>query len=202
MSPKKIFGVLVMAVVASTALIGTSSALAESTQLCENDAGTPAECKEPMEVHYVTPEGEPGVMETSVLTFKCDILYNAEVKLGLANPVILNVPSTGLVISNCTGGCTATTLAGAETKVLKEAAELASAISTGFEIEVKCTSIIKCVYGSEGLVAHMLGPLVTGDNGHVTYSKAAVKKVKGLLCPSSATMSMLLVALHPVYIKS
>jgi hypothetical protein len=188
--------------IAAIALIGAASATAESTQLCENDAKTPAECKEPMSLHYVSKE--KAVIKTSVLTTECDVLYAAEPLLGLVTngPVILHVTAEGLVVSNCTNSCTIKTLKGGLTEELKEGEELASVKSTGFELEVSCSGLINCVYGSEGLIGHVLGPLVTGDNGHVTYNEALVKKVKGFLCPNEARMTMLLISLLPAYIRS
>jgi hypothetical protein len=54
----KILGLAAVAAVAAMALMGVSSAMANSTQLCENDTKTdpPAagECKEPMTVHFIS----------------------------------------------------------------------------------------------------------------------------------------------------
>jgi hypothetical protein len=45
-----------------------------------------------------------------------------------------------------------------------------------------------------------LGALTTGDNGHLTWSKASLGKGEGATCPKEATLDALYVASSAAYI--
>ena len=70
-------------------------------------------------------------------------------------------------------------------------AEEAKATAEGFEIFVKCGTTIKCLLGPEKVTGTALGALTTGDNGHLTFSKASLGKGEGATCPSEATLDVL-----------
>jgi len=87
--------------------------------------------------------------------------------------------------------------------VLKEGHELASVTGTGFQVLLECSELMHCVYDSQGLVGHGLGPLLSGHTGHVTFSEAPVHKVEGFLCPNEAKLDALFLPLkgEPLYLR-
>ncbi len=70
----------------------------------------------------------------------------------------------------------------------------------GLELFYKCGSSVKCAYALE-LVGDGLGALTTGDNGHITFSKASMGEGEGLLCPTEASVDALFLASSPIYIR-
>jgi hypothetical protein len=175
---------------------GVSQAMAQSTALCKADEEPCKAGNLTTEVHY---EAEDILIHTSVLDYECDALLSATV-LKLGAPQALDVQS--LKYTNCNQGCTRTAKSLGSFSVLRNGAETADITAKGFEIEVKCGIYINCTYSFENLIGTVLGPLLTGDNGHITYEEASLPKIGGIACPEVAKLNALFVALTPVYVKS
>ena len=185
-----------LAAITSMALIGASSAAASSTALCKADEEPCSVANQATEVHYVA---EKIVIHTSVMDYECDALLSATV-LKLGAPQILD--ATSLVYSSCNQGCTRTVKALGTFSILRTKAESGEVSGTGSEIWVQCKSLIDCTYSFNELAGTVSGPLLTGDNGHMTFVEAGLLKLGGFLCPKEAKLNALFVALKATYIKS
>jgi hypothetical protein len=196
----KLLGMAAVTAVAAMALVGASSAMAESTQLCTNETGT---CVEPTTVHSVT-VGH-ALLLSSIVNVECDALVSATVPKGLVTngPVVLN-PAT-LSYSNCLNGASVTVIKQGTISILTEggeAKELATQTASGFRVLVEAVGL-HCVYSAEGLKGHALGPLKTGSNkDHVTYSEAEVHKVEGFFCPSVSKLDALFQDLTAIWARN
>jgi hypothetical protein len=206
-------GLAAIAAVAAMALMGVSSAMANSTQLCENDTKTdpPAagECKEPMTVHFISvnSEDKPGhaklLAETFIgpVTVECESLISGEVLLGLVKegPVVIHGE---IKYSNCLNNAVVKVIKQGLISVLHLMNELADVTATGFEVLVE-TNGLHCVYNPTALVGHGLGPLNTEGDGdaHVTYTKAEVNHGSGFLCPSTSKLDALFESLTALYTR-
>jgi hypothetical protein len=208
------FGLAAIAAVAAMAFVGASSAMAESTLLCTTDtpalAPSAAECTQPAEVHY-TSVNEAGAsakatLLNSISNVECNVLILGTVQQGLKTngPVPITVTKENLQYTNCSP-CTVTTEEGGTILVLKlksAGLELADVTGDGFKVKVVCLGFIKCIYNAAGLSGHGLGPLATGGNGHVTYTKAKVTSESGGLCPAEAFLDALFKDLTKTYIRN
>jgi hypothetical protein len=196
MKPVKILGVVAVAVVAATALVGASSAMA-STALCKVNEDPCAEANLVTEVHYTA---EKVLIHTSTMDYECSALLSATVsKLGEKTQTL---EAQSLVYTNCNQGCSRTVKKLGTFTVERTEAETAKIDGTGFEIFVECSTQINCSYAFNGLTGTMLGAGLTGDNGHITYNEATLERIGGLFCPTVATLSALFVASKAVYVKS
>lgn len=194
-SAKMLFLGLVTAIV-STALLGAAPAMASSTALCSMDKDPCPEANQTTKVHYVA---DNILIHTSVMDYECDALLSATV-LKLGAPQILD--ATSLVYTSCDQGCTRTVKALGTFSVLRTGVELASIAGNGFEVRVQCGSLIDCTYSFKELTGTVLGPLLTGDNGHITYVEAGLLSLGGILCPKVANLNALFESLEAVYVKS
>jgi len=193
----KLLGMAAVTAVAAMALVGASSAMAESTQLCTNETGT---CVEPTTVHSVT-VGH-AVLLSSIVNVECDALVSATVTKGLVTngPVVLN-PAT-LSYSNCLNNASVTVIKQGTISVLNEGNELGTQTASGYRVLVEAVGL-HCVYSAENLKGHALGPLKTGTNkDHVTYSEAEVKKVEGFFCPSVSKLDALFQDLTAIWART
>ncbi len=218
MKPFKMFGLAAIAALMAMAFIGASSAMATfDTALCEVDPHEPEfgeklDCPKEFlvkHVHEETLEGEQGVLLSSVLTVKCDVLFLGDV---LTTGLLAKVASKEeLLISgkftyaNCNNSCTATEENGpAHINVLKEAHELAAVTGKGL-VHLVCGAFINCRYVGTGLKGHGLGPLLSGEklpNGATQISEQSTAKESGSLCPSTAKLDLVTHPLEPIYITS
>lgn len=182
------------------ALIGASSATAETGALCGTDPAGAA-CPTPLtHVHYTASAAK---LITPILTVTCEALYLGDALQGLASPIVIHGHFT---YSNCNNSCTATEVStSALVEVLKEGTELAKVTGEG-KVHVVCgLNVINCTYTGEGLVGHGLGGLKTtaAEKGHVTFSGAKVKnEAGGILCPEEAKLTALFESLAKEYIAS
>jgi hypothetical protein len=193
----KLLGMAAVMAVAAMALVGASSAMAESTQLCTNETGT---CVEPTTVHSVT-VGH-ALLLSSIVNVECDALVSATVPKGLVTngPVVLN-PGT-LTYSNCLNGASVTVLKQGSISILNQGNELAEQTATGYKVLVEAVGL-HCVYNAEKLVGHALGPLKTGTNkDHVTYVEAEVHKLEGFFCPSVSKLDALFQDLTAIWART
>jgi hypothetical protein len=192
----KVFMLVGLLTALATALIGTSSAMAESTVLCKVDKSPCPEASWVKSVHFVA---KSVVFEPEEYNYKCEALLTAEA-LGLGSPEVLDV--TSLQYVNCNQGCTRTAIKLGTLKVLRTGSELASVTGEGGEILVKCSNGIHCVFDLGGTAGTLSGPLLTGGTAHLTYSKALLHKIAGFFCPSEVTLTALFEALEAFYISS
>lgn len=192
----RMIGLGLVAAIAVMALIGASSAMAETTALCKVDEDPCAEANQVTEVHY---KAEKIIILTSSMNYECDALLSGTVsKLGETQ----TLEAQSLTYTNCNQGCTRTVTKLGSFSIQRSALELAKISGSGFEISVKCGTTINCSYAFNELNGTVKGSLLTGDNGHITYEKATLQKLGGFLCPTEAYLDALFVASEPVYVKS
>jgi len=195
------FGLAAIAAVAAMALVGASSASAAATLLCNQHVALGA-CTEPTQhVHQVATNPE---LLTSFGNVKCaSALLLAEV-LGLGTPQVLhgNLTYTTCELNGSACKEVKETSAGVLINVLRTGEELGEVTGSG-RVKVVCSGL-ECEYeGSAEFVGHALGPTLTADGGHVTYTKAkGIKVAGGFLCPSSSLLDALFVSLNNVYLNS
>lgn len=178
----------------ATAFAGTSSAIAESTALCDHTpVGEEGEyCPEKhfvTHVHETTVPSEKGVLKTSTLTIECDVLFLGDTS-GLGAPLVIEGSFT---YSNCTSSCTITEESGpAELEALKEGHETASVTGESL-VHVECSGL-NCRYNGAGLKGIAKGWWLSSGAGYelgeITISEQSLNKESGLFCPSSSKLSV------------
>jgi hypothetical protein len=203
--PIKMLGLAALAALMAMAFVGASSAMAESTALCKEDAVLleGEVCPEANRVHHVheaTLTGAPGLLLSSIVEILCDVLFLGDVQ---------NTNNTGnplqvlgnFTYSNCmtasNGSCTVTEVSSdIKLDILKLGHELAdvtpSAGTKGGEVKAQCGFLINCVYDGEGLSGHALGPLLSGTetNGQTRIEEQTTHRVSGV-CPETAKLDLL-----------
>jgi hypothetical protein len=201
MKPARKIGLIVVAVIASMGLVGASSAMAETTALCKVDETPCSEANQVTEVHYeadniniLTPTGGGGY------DYGCSHALLSATVSKLAETQTLEGQS--LTYSSCGGGCTRTTIELGTLSVLRTEGELAEITANGFEVNVSCSGFTNCRYSFNEQSGTLKGPLLTGDNGHITFQEAPLERVSGFLCPELVKLDALFVASKPVYVKS
>jgi len=166
-----------------------------TTSLCEKDE---ADCKSEnllTSFHYKDKAAE---ILTSLINVKCEALASNTV----GEPGLPLEIKAELTFSSCSGGCFVTVVSGPGKFLLERTSEEeAKATSEGFEIFVKCGTTIKCLLGPEKMTGSAVGPLVSSDNGHLTFSKVSMGKGEGATCPEEATLDVLFVASTGAYIS-
>ena len=191
----KTMGLACIAAIASMALLGTSTASAESTALCNvNKAPCPEE-SQTTKVHFVA---DDILIHTSAMDYECDALLTATV-LKLGSPQTLD--ATSLQYTSCNQGCTRTVKALGTFSVLRTETDTATVEGNGFEVLVQCGVLINCTYAFKELTGTLTGASLTG-NGHITYEEAGLFKVGGFACPAVANLNALFEALSSVYVTS
>jgi len=198
----KTLGLAALTALAALALLAAPSAMAESTQLCSTDPAT--SCTAVTHVHETSVTN--ALLLNSLGNVKCAVLFLSTSVGASASPQVIkgNLTYSSCLRKKILGGeeaCTVTEINGpTELKVLKEGHETASVTGEG-EVEVKCGSVIKCVYNGENLKATAKGALLsTQANGEVTISEQEVHKVSGSLCPSTAKLDITTTPLSAIYI--
>src|SRR5690349_5395671 len=185
-----------LAAIMTMALVGTSSAFAESTALCNIDPGAGAHEVCPSgnlltHLHLRTLVGRLAKLLSSFLTSECDVLFLGDVTNmnNLGNPLeVLG----HLTYTNCS--CVyAETSTHTIFYFLKLGHELADVTFNG-QLHVVCGSSLDCEYKYEGLNAHALGPLLAEEeNGEIRLEGQELKKVAGgFLCPKTSQLDLLL----------
>ena len=199
MKPLKILGLAALAALVAMAFVGATSAMAESTALCQSDEGTCAEANRVSHIHEATSEGSKAFL-LSFVKVECDVLFLGDVQNAgnLGNPLEILGDFTW---SNCktSGGtsCTVAEVSGTDTKisVLKSGHELAAVTGAG-EFTFKCTPLISCTYNWTGLQAHAFGPLLSeAENGETKLEKQVLNRVKGF-CPETSELDLLTTSLE------
>jgi hypothetical protein len=203
--PIKMLGLAALAALLAMAFVGASSAMAESTGLCMEDANP---CVASEHVHETTLSGAKAILLAKP-EVKCDVLFLGDALSSSGNPLIIHGSFT---YTNCEGGCSAEEENGpTEIKVLKEGTELAKVTSgtgTGAGlVHLECPFGVDCYYVGSGLVGHALGPLTAGGgvetNGQVSLSNQTVaEEDPSFFCPDSGKLDITTTPLMPTYIVS
>jgi hypothetical protein len=190
----KLLSLVVTAVWAVTALIGTS-AMAESTALCETDPGAEA-CSTLVTHAHSTSVGKAKMLSSS-LNVECDVLFLGTVG-ALGSPQLIEGSFT---YSNCNNGCTIGEENGPSLiEVLRTGHETAAGFGEGL-MHVNCSGFINCRYNGVGLKSTSKGPLLsTQANGEGSIQEQAVNKESGTLCPSTGKLDITMTALNATYI--
>ncbi|MFL5901053.1 MAG: hypothetical protein ACJ75S_07625 [Solirubrobacterales bacterium] len=200
----KMIGLTALVALMAMAFVGASSAMAESTALCDEDPVGTEVCPSG---HLLGAIHEESVgkakLVTSVGTTECNVLFGGTISTKLANPLL--VVGT-FVYTNCVLGstnCTATEENGPSTiEVLKEGHETSKVTGKGL-VFVDCGSFLKCSYNGTGLKGVGKGPLLSAQtNGDVTLTSQVTTKEGGFLCPKESKLTITTTPLTPTYIKS
>jgi hypothetical protein len=206
----KRLGLFVLATSAVLAFASASTALAESTSLCDFDPGTgPAEtCPEGTHrvthIHEANLSGSKAKMVSSTGTVECDILFLGDASSPLATPLFINGFFT---YSNCTQGCTVGEAQFTEKEKEEIEEEIEEEVPLGSTIailkkghekgEVTILSYIQincgtpCTYYSvvgttEGTAA---GPLLSLEtNGEISDQAQELAWLRGFFCPKKALL--------------
>jgi hypothetical protein len=167
------------------------------TSLCSKDEKSPF-CKSENQLKSIDYKDKAVELLTNLINVKCEGLASGTVGAP-GNPLEVKAE---LTYTGCSGGCFVTAVSGPGKVLLQREgkAEEAKATTEGFEIFVKCGTTIKCLLGPEKMTGTALGALTTGDNGHLTFSKASMGKGEGATCPKEATLDALYVASSTAYI--
>jgi len=189
--------VLAALVVSAAAIAGVSPAMAESTAFCASDPGTGPEevCPEGKllsHVHGTTVEELPAVILTTVYNIQCSALYLADTVEELASPLVLEGKFS---YSNCSNECSVKEENGpSKIKALKLGHDKADA-ELEMLLTIACTGI-NCRYVAEWMKGLFKGALLpfTGKEGG--FSEAKWNKEGGLLCPSNASLDLLILSLE------
>jgi hypothetical protein len=193
--PIKMFGLAALAALMAMAFVGASSAMAETTTLCESDPSVLAESCSISHVHETSVT--KGKLLAGSITVECDVLFLGEVGAAGAPQVITG----NFTYTNC-GSCSATEENGpAEIQVLKTGHETSSVTGEGL-VHVNCSGL-NCRYNGEGLVGTGKGPLLSAEsrpNGEVSISEKSTAKESGLFCPTTSKLDLTTTPLTPTYI--
>jgi len=176
------------------ALLGTSSAMAEETALCEADESP---CASPItHVHYISNDMRIDIPE---MTYQCDVLFLGDV----SKPGAPQLVEGKFTYTNCNQKCTREEVNGpANLNFLKTGHETAEFGGEG-EIHSHCDDVLDCTYSFKNLIGLAKGPLLSSEtNGEIRYEEQLLTKVSGTLCAKSAKLSATFVPLSPTYISS
>ena len=195
----KMIGLAALTALMAMAFVGATSAMAENTNLCSNDATS--DCTAVTHVHEVG-VGKAKLL-SSVGTTECTVLFLGDVK-SVGSPLIIEGNFTYTSCELGGSSCTATEESGpAEIKVLKEGHEKAKVTGEGL-VHLVCSGFIDCSYNGTGLTGTGKGPLLsTQANGEVTLSEqSTTKETGGFLCPKTAKLDITTTPLSATYTKS
>jgi hypothetical protein len=194
----KLYGPAAAVALLAMALLGPATATAESTALCKLDQDPCPEANRVQALHYVADDMEISTAGAEY-DYGCDALIEG-VALALAAPQVIHA---NIAYFSCSGSCTRSEISsGFSLYLLRTGTESAELVGEGLEVQVKCGSVINCVYDLEGIVGQVSGPLPAGENGQIAYAEAPLHAVSGLLCPSEARLTALFKPLAALYIAS
>lgn len=192
-------GLAALAALMAMAFAGTSSAMAEETQLCDADPGNGsiANC---LSGHAVTSVHAVSVGRAKLLGsggLQCDVLFSSTSVGELASPQVIEGHFT---YTNC--GCTVKEVSGgvATIKILKEGHESAS-VKLSAEIVGNCFGN-ECTYTMNNIVGTATGPLLAvQSNGEVVFSEQSMTAT-GSFCPASRNLDLTITPLTAAYIAN
>lgn len=203
MKQLRALGFVALAALMAIAVVGATSAMAESTALCTVDPGEGAQEACPAEhlfshLHAATEAGNKAVFLSSVLNVECDLLYlgNVTSANNLGSPLVI---SGNFAYSNCTTGCeVAETSTHSQLKLLKLGHETAD-LSLEWNAKVHCDTFINCTYSGTGLKGIAKGALLPFKEEEFEKQKMSGS---GFFCPSETVLDFLIISLEPVYITN
>lgn len=204
----KSIGTLGLTILTTTAiaLMGPSSATAESTALCIADEGKCSFGHLVASLHEVS-VGKVKIL-TSFFTVECAALYSGTI-FGLAEPGPQEITGsfTYTACEASGGSCTVENPGlGYDYLVLRSGHETAevSGMSGPGVIHVKCGSSMDCEFESTQLKGTAKGPLLSSQkNGEIVFSEQTLEKIPlGFLCPKVAKLDMVITPLLATYIAS
>jgi hypothetical protein len=175
-------GLVVLAALMTMAFAGTTSALAESTALCDEDPLPNAACPSGHLITHLHETGKAKVLSST--SFECDVLYLGDALSSLANPLVIHGSFT---YTNCTNNCTLAEENGpSEKKYLKEGHELAK-ITYTFLLHSNCAGI-QCRFVGSNVIGHSLGPLLSAEGTESSGTEQVLSKESGLFCSSTCKL--------------
>ncbi len=202
MKPTKVHCLAVLAAISITALLGASSAAAESTSLCDVDLGPgPATVCPPNHfvqvIHEVNLSGSKEQMKIGpFFNIECDVLFQGQTVLPLDNPQ----HGVGtFTYTNCSNGCTVSQVGGAAFSQLKEGHEKAK-VEFGFTVRVACMAFI-CNYIGGVVTGTRWGPLLSLEvNGELSIEKQTLFAQNPDLCPPMGFLTLRTTPLTKLYV--
>jgi hypothetical protein len=184
----KMLALTAIAALATLAFVAASSAMAESTALCDKDSASACPSGHLItHIHESTLSGAKAKV-LSTITVECDVLFLGDTLSSLAKPLVLHGSFT---YTNC-GGCTVEeTSADALVAFLKEGHETLKVTGEG-TMFVDCGAFLECEYDHEGLVGTGKGPLLASEtNGEVKFQTQVLHKTGGgFFCPKEAKLDI------------
>jgi hypothetical protein len=192
----RIVTLITLAAIASVAFALPSVAAAEETSLCSGDGSGCGVTH----VHETTLAGSKAELLTSIANVNCDVLFLGDTVEPSGAPLIIKGNFTYSNCSSSSSSCTVTEENGPSViEVLKEGHETARVTGEG-NVHVKCPSL-NCFYNGEELLGTGKGPLLSSEtNGEVKISEQVVTKVKGIFCPSTSKLDIVITPLSATYI--
>jgi hypothetical protein len=194
MKPVKSFSLLAAIAVVTMALLGSSTAMGETTALCKADESP---CGSPVShVHYTSKDMRITIPE---MNYQCDVLLLADVS-ELGTPQLLEGKFT---YTNCNQSCSREEVNGPASLSLLKTGHESGEFSGEGEIHSFCVGFLDCTYSFENLIGKAKGPLLSSQaNGEISYEEVLLTKVSGFLCAKEAHLSATFVPLSATYISS
>jgi hypothetical protein len=187
----KMLGLAAMAALTSMALVGVSSAAAETTALCKVLEDPCTATNQIPSVVEATLTGKKAKLKSNLGTVECEVLFEGKTN-SLGNPLLIighfkyTSCNLGCVVAEPTGGSS-------ELSVSRTAFEEAEVKGTG-RVEINCTLInLHCVYNGEGLRGTAKGPDKSNGempNGEVFLTEQVTHVVEGKNCPPEAKLTI------------
>jgi hypothetical protein len=189
-----------LAALMAMVLLLSSSAMAESTQLCKADESPCAAGNIVSHVHEETLTGAKLKLLTSVATIECKGLYLGD-SLSLGAPLLIHGHFTYTECKRGTENCTFEEKStDSLIEVLREGHETAK-VTYILTFNFHCGFIINCTYDGEGLKGTAKGPLLaSSENGEVSLNEQTIHKVSGTFCPETGKLDIATMPLEKVYI--
>jgi hypothetical protein len=190
------------AVLLAIGFLGASSAIAETTALCQIDESPCGAGNGATSLHE-TSVGKAKLL-TSIGTIECSVLF-ASTSVGAAgNPQKIEGNFTYSECKLGSSSCTVSEENGpAGIQVSREGTEKAK-VTGEYLFHPKCTGFIDCSFTGTGLAGTFKGPLsATQANGEVTISEQSMtKEAGGFLCPKTNKLDITTTPLTATYIAN
>jgi hypothetical protein len=219
----KMFGLAALAAVVTMALVGTTSASATSTVLCEVLEGLECPAGKEIELEKIhlanstlpggpgTPEGTPTLLNSTADVLCLTVLVEAEaLDLGESQVIhALKQEFSGCGTNSAHTNCTVATEELPLFHLLKIGEDEGSVLGLNGKVRVKCTIFgflkINCVFLLENLLFTGKGPKASkttyGDvDAKEIPKEPPIKSEGGGLCPETSSLDGLLLPLSPEYI--
>ncbi|HEX6752856.1 MAG TPA: hypothetical protein VF093_04635 [Solirubrobacterales bacterium] len=194
----KMFGLAAVAAVATMAFVGSTSASAISTELCEEHTGLICERTGGDNLfHQVLAAGTVGELLAIIDVLCLGFLVEATA-LGLGNPQ--QIHATSQTFSGCGTGsahnnCTVTVQEQPLSNLLKSGLDEGVLTATNGRTRLQCSNIgLDCVYDLAGIEFNV-------GEGHLTANETATNELGGkFFCPDEGLLDALLETLGDAYV--